>query len=80
MSFLEIFGWLGATAIITSYCLVSFGKIKANSISYQLLNVLGAIGIVGVSAAKSAWQPAVLNVIWAIIGGIALFRAQRSPK
>lgn len=75
-----MFGWFGATAIITSYFLVSFGKIKANSISYQLLNIIGAIGIVGVSVAKSAWQPAFLNVIWAIIGGVALFRAERSPK
>ena len=80
MSALELFGWLGTFAILFSYYLISFGKLTANSVAYQLLNIFGAIGIVVVSIGKSAWQPAVLNIVWAIIGGVALLRTKQSPE
>lgn len=72
--FLEIFGWYGAVAIVGAYALVSFSIIQSNSVLYQLLNLTGAIGIVAVSLAKKAYQPATLNIIWTVIAAIALIK------
>jgi len=75
--FTGLFGWYGAMAITLAYVLVSFSFLSAGSIQYQLLNGTGAIGIVIVSLHKKAYQPAVLNFIWAIIALYALFKFVR---
>ncbi|MEK7623899.1 MAG: hypothetical protein AAB408_04520 [Patescibacteria group bacterium] len=67
-------GWYGTVAILLAYALVSFHLISAESVWYQLLNFTGALGIVAVSWPKQAYQPAVLNIIWAVIALIALVR------
>lgn len=72
--FLEIFGWYGAVAIVSAYALNSFSIIQSNNALYQLLNFTGAIGIVVVSLAKKAYQPAALNIIWTVIAAIALIK------
>jgi hypothetical protein len=68
----EIIGWYGTVAIVGAYFLNSFSVLEAKSALYQVLNTTGAIGIVAVSYRKKAYQPMVLNVIWTLIGAIAL--------
>lgn len=76
---IEIFGWYGTIAIVGAYALTSFNIISSKSMSYQILNVTGAVGIVVISLRKKAFQPAVLNVIWTIIGTIALLKVFFTP-
>jgi len=68
----EIIGWYRVLAILLAYALVSFNVIASNDIIYQLLNFTGALGIVVISLIKKVYQPATLNIIWAIIAIIAL--------
>ena len=68
----ETIGWYGTIAILLAYALVSFGVIDAHSLLYQILNITGAGGIAYVSFLKRAYQPAVLNVVWAIIAVVAI--------
>lgn len=68
----EIIGWYGAIAIITAFALISFQFLNANDIAYQILNSTGAIGVIYISLKKKVYQPAVLNIIWAIIAIIAI--------
>lgn len=70
----EIIGWYGAGAIVLAYALVSFGALSASALSYQILNGTGALGIIYISLKKKAYQPGVLNIIWAIIAFIAIMR------
>jgi hypothetical protein len=70
--FYEIYAWYGMIVIVLAYAILSFGIVSSNSIIYQLLNITGAIGIILISFKKKAYQPGVLNVIWAIIALIAL--------
>ncbi len=63
----EIFGWYGTFAIVLAYALVSFGIISSLSFIYQILNGTGALGIVYISFKKKAYQPGVLNIVWAVI-------------
>lgn len=71
---IEIAGWYGAAAILLAYALVSFDKLAANDIIYQLLNLTGALGIATISITKGARQPAVLNLTWAAIALIAIIQ------
>ena len=68
------FGWYGVLAILLAYLLVSFNLLPAASLSYQLLNLTGAGGIVVEALSKKDAQPAVLNAVWAIIALLAIAR------
>ena len=70
----EIIGWYGTVAIVLAYALLSFRVINSTNLLYQILNGTGAIGIVYISFKKKAYQPGVLNMIWAIIATIAIIR------
>lgn len=75
---IELFGWYGAIAIIGAYAMVSFSLLSATSIWYQLLNATGAIGIASVSLHKKAYQPGLLNIIWALIAIAAIIKFLQS--
>ena len=68
----EIIGWYGTVALIGAYALISFHSVDAQSLVYQGLNITGALGIVYISFKKKAYQPGVLNIIWAVIAAIAI--------
>ncbi len=70
----ESIGWYGACAITLAYALVSFDMLLPSTFLYQILNGTGALGIVYISFKKKAYQPGVLNIIWAIIALIAIIR------
>lgn len=72
--FIEIAGWLGVLLIVTAYALNNFGAIESGSAAYQILNALGAIGIIIDGLGKKDLQPVVLNIIWLTIALIALAR------
>ncbi|MFZ2310716.1 MAG: hypothetical protein WAW11_04190 [Patescibacteria group bacterium] len=71
---IEIFGWYGTIAIVTAYALVSFSILEPSNIWYQILNGTGALGIVAISFNKKTYQPGILNLIWAVIAVVAIFR------
>ena len=70
----EIIGWYGTLAILIAYGLVNFDLLTTKSLIYQLLNLTGAISIVYISFDKKNIQPAVLNIIWALIGLISIVK------
>lgn len=70
----EILGWYGVLAIIGAYALVSFEVINSSSLLFHGLNLTGAIGIVIDAFVDKNTQPAVLNIIWAIIAVIAIIK------
>ncbi|MEK7066336.1 MAG: hypothetical protein AAB965_02055 [Patescibacteria group bacterium] len=72
--FIELFGWYGTCAIILAYASISFNYISPTDPTYQLLNLTGALGIVMETLYKKDYQPAVLNIIWAVVGLIALIK------
>lgn len=57
LRFIEVFGWYGTIVIVIAHVSVSFSSLSSDSISYQLLNLTGAAGVVMVSIYKSltAW-------------------------
>jgi hypothetical protein len=70
----DIAGWYGAVAIIAAFFLVSFGYISSNGITYQLLNLTGAIGIIDIALAKHVKQSVVINIFWGAISIFAIIK------
>lgn len=70
----EVAGWAGASLILGAYLLLSLGKVTGHSLLYQAMNVVGAAGFIVNGWWHGAVPSAVLNVIWMMIGGVALWR------
>jgi len=75
----EIAGWSGATLILLAYLLLSLGRLTGRSALYQGMNVVGAAGFVVNGWWHGAVPSASLNVIWLLIGAVALSRIIRRP-
>jgi hypothetical protein len=71
---ISVVGWYGVAAIVGAYILVSLGAVPAKGLTYQILNLTGAIGIVIEAAAKKDRQPMVLNAVWALIAAAAIIQ------
>ena len=70
----EVVGWGGASLILLAYLLLSMGKLTGQSALYQWMNVVGAAGFTVNGWWHGALPSAALNVIWMLIGGVALWR------
>lgn len=68
----EDIGWYGMIAILVAYGLNNFHVLSQENISYQLLNLTGALALGYISFVKKTWQTFMLNVVWACIAGISL--------
>ncbi|MDP3963539.1 MAG: hypothetical protein Q8Q39_03515 [bacterium] len=65
--FIQAAGWIGTILIVLAYWLVSRQQVTAQSDVYQLMNLIGAIGV-GINVFhKKAWPAVALQVIWGII-------------
>ncbi len=69
----EVVGWAGAALILLAYLLLSMGRLTGQSVTYQAMNVAGAAGFIVNGWWHGAIPSAVLNVIWMLIGAVALW-------
>jgi hypothetical protein len=70
----EVAGWAGASLILLGYLLITAGKLTGQSAAYQWMNVAGAAGFIVNGWWHGALPSAVLNVVWLMIGAVALLR------
>ena len=75
---IEVIGWTGAALILGAYALLSAGKLRADSLAYHLMNILGAAGFVINSGWNHALPSAVMNVVWIGIGFYALAQRRKA--
>ncbi len=73
----EVIGWAGAALLLSAYALLSAGRLRAESVRYQLMNVLGSAGFVVNSGWNGAFPSAAMNLIWIGIGLYALRHRRR---
>ncbi|GAA1750121.1 hypothetical protein ABZ917_38575 [Nonomuraea wenchangensis] len=71
---LAVVGWAGAAVLLSAYALVSSGRIQGDGLTYQVMNLFGAVGLMVNSAWNAAWPSAGLNLVWAAIGVVALVK------
>jgi hypothetical protein len=75
---IDVVGWIGAILILGAYALLTAGKVDARSIVYQGMNVIGALGFIANGWWYGAMPSATLNVIWAGIGLVALWKIRQA--
>ncbi len=63
-----VLGWIGIGMLLLAYWLVSNERVHGESVSYQVLNIGGSIGLGAAAVAGGVWSAATLNAIWGAIG------------
>ena len=70
----EIVGWAGAALILLAYLLLSAGKLTGQSMLYQGMNVVGAVGFVDQRLVARGIAVGDAQRVWMMIGLFALIR------
>lgn len=70
----ESLGWIGASALLGSYALLSFDVINVDSLLYHGLMLAGAVGLAVVTYRHKAFQSFIVNSVFSIIALIAIAR------
>jgi len=73
MKIAELVGWIGTALVLLGYALLATGVI-ASDIRYYIPMLIGSLGVAYISYIKRAWQPCVLNAIFALFSAVALIR------
>ncbi|HMI03516.1 MAG TPA: hypothetical protein VK541_13585 [Pedobacter sp.] len=71
-------GWLGVILCTLGYLLLSMKVIKAESLSFQLLNIIGGLCLVATALETRDLPNAAANLLWMFIGVYALGRHLRN--
>jgi hypothetical protein len=67
-NFFELCGWAGAILVLIAYYLVTSGKAKGDSASFQMINIGGALFLVAYTYNCNAYASMIVNIIWVVIG------------
>jgi hypothetical protein len=71
-------GWLGVILCTLGYLLLSMKVINAESLSFQLLNIIGGLCLVATALETRDLPNAAANLLWMFIGVFALGRHLRN--
>lgn len=74
----DVVGWIGSILLVIAYWLVSQNKVKAQSIKYQSLNIIGSLMLIINTFYYKAFPSTALNVIWIIIGFVYIVKAKKN--
>lgn len=74
----DVIGWIGAASLLSAYALVSSGRLDGSDLGFQVLNLVGAVGLLVNGVYHGAWPSAGLNTVWLVIGIVALARLRPS--
>ena len=70
---IDVLGWIGALQILLAYALISLKKVEGDSLIYQVLNIVGSIFLLVNTYYWGAIPSTLVNLIWTIIAGFAIF-------
>jgi hypothetical protein len=73
-------GWLGAALLLIAYGLVSFKKMRPDSVIYQLMNAVGSALLIVNTGYYRAYPSAFVNVVWIIIAAVSFLRFRRASS
>ena len=76
----HVIGFIGTFLVLGAYFLLSTGRIKAASLQYQGLNLIGAALLTLYGFLLAAWASIALNAIWGLIAVVALLRVFRPGR
>lgn len=82
-SYSSVIGWAGAALVVSAYFLVSSKRVAGDNLTYQLMNIFGAVGVAINSYFQEAYPSVGIQIVWLLIGFTALisiFKLNRNSK
>lgn len=76
----DIIGWIGSLGLLSAYGLNSYQKIKSNSYTFLLINLLSGICLIIYTLYYKTYANTFLNIAWVIIAVPALINLVRKNK
>ncbi len=77
---IDIVGWIGSIEVILAYGLISYHKITAKSLIYQILNFTGGAFLIINTVYYGAYPSTAINVVWLVIAALAMVNIFVSRK
>ena len=74
---IDTLGWIGSIEVVLAYGLISTNKIQGNAITYQLLNLTGAIFLIINTYYYHAYPSTFINIVWVFIALNSLYGASK---
>ena len=76
-------GYLGVLLVLLAFLLLQLHKLRGNGLIYQLMNVLGALGVAlslvfGLSPIN--WPAFLMQLAWIVIGVFGIVHATRARR
>lgn len=77
---IDILGWVGSIEVVAAYALNSSQRIKSDSLTFQLLNLSGAVFLIINSIYKQAYPFTFINSVWTVIAIVAIIGIMKKKK
>lgn len=77
---IDILGWVGSIEVVAAYGLNSSQRIKSDSLTFQLLNLTGAVFLIINSIYKQAYPFTFINSVWTVIAIVAIVGILKKKK
>jgi hypothetical protein len=71
---IDCIGWAGSIMVIAAYGLNSYQKIRSDSPTFLVLNLIGGVCLIVYSVYYTAYANTFINVVWVIIAVPALIK------
>ena len=69
----NVAGMLGAALLIGAYVLYSMGSIQATGLEFQVMNILGALGLTISSIYKKNWAAVAVFLAWGALSAYTVY-------
>lgn len=76
----DIAGWAGMVLLLGAYTLLTLKKLRGDGWVYQLMNLLGGLGLAANAYYNGAIPVAVLNIAWFLIGVFGFVTARKKRQ
>lgn len=75
-------GYVGVALVLLAYLLLQMHKLHGNGLVYQLMNVLGALGVILslVFGVAMNWPAFLMQVAWIVIGVYGIVHSARARR
>lgn len=73
----DAIGWIGATALLVAYAMVSARKWEGHSSAFQFLNIGGSLLLAANTLFYGAYPSTFVNIIWTAIAVVTVAHSKR---
>lgn len=75
-------GYVGVALVLLAFLLLQAHKLHGNGLLYQLMNILGALGVILslVFGAAMNWPAFLMQVAWIVIGVFGIVHSARARR